>query len=82
VAFFDLEIDNLIINISYPLYYNIFRSIPQDIFGKFDKKNKPLKAFDGLLFFTSVKEPNKGEFYFFKKNKYYPPSIPYTQNLG
>jgi len=41
----------------YYLYNNTSRNIPQDIFGKFDKKNKPIKAFGGFLFFISVKQP-------------------------
>jgi len=42
----------------YYLYNNTSRNIPQDIFGKFDKKNKPIKAFGGFLFFISVKQPD------------------------
>jgi len=48
----------------YYLYNNTSRNIPQDIFGKFDKKNKPIKAFGGFLFFISVKQP-----YFTKQEK-------------
>ena len=44
----------------YYLYNNTSRNIPQDIFGKFDKKNKPIKAFGGFLFFISVKQPAEG----------------------
>lgn len=46
----------------YYLYNNTSRNIPQDIFGKFDKKNKPIKAFGGFLFFISVKQPDKSKY--------------------